>query len=383
LARKRGNGEGSITKRKDGRWMARYTVHTAKGPKRRHVYGKTRKEAADKLARVLSDRTDGIVYDDENTTVGEYLDGWLKGSVRGSVRKSTYDRDAYLVNNHLKPALGRVKLKKLAPAHVQGFYRDRLDAGLSASTVHKMHAILHKALVRAVAWQMVPRNVSEAVEPPQPTPKEMRPLSPAEARRFLDAARGERLEALYVLAVTTGMRQGELLALRWQDVDLENATISVRRTLTRDGGRVTIGEPKTRKSRRLIRLTSQATGVLRRHLERQLWEMQMVGDGYVDRGLVFTASTGAPVNPSNLRQRSFVRLLTKAGLPHVRFHDLRHTCATLLLSKGTHPKFVQELLGHATVAITLDTYSHVVPGMGDQTARAMQDALSPMENALS
>ena len=363
--------------------MARYTVHTAKGPKRRHVYGRTRKEAAEKLAGVLSDHAEGIVYDDENATVGEYLDGWLEGSVRGSVRQSTYDRDAYLVNNHLKPALGRVKLKKLAPAHVQGFYRDRLDSGLSASTVHKMHAILHKALARAVAWQMVPRNVTEAVEPPRPASKEMRPLSPSEARAFLDAARGERFEALYVLAVTTGMRQGELLALRWQDVDLEDATISVRRTLTRDGGRVIIGEPKTRKSRRLIRLTSQATGVLRRHLERQLWEIQMLGDGYADQGLVFTTTTGAPVNPSNVRQRSFARLLRNAGLPHVRFHDLRHTCATLLLGKGTHPKFVQELLGHATVAITLDTYSHVVPGMGDQTARAMQDALSPMEDALS
>jgi integrase len=363
--------------------MARYTVHTAKGPKRRTVYGKTRKEAADKLAKVLSDRVEGIVYDDENATLGEYLDGWLKGSVRGSVRRSTYDRDAYLVNNHLKPALGRVKLKKLAPAHVQAFYRDRLDSGLSASTVHKMHAILHKALARAVAWQMVPRNVTETVESPRPASKEMRPLSPWEARAFLDAARGERFEALYVLAVTTGMRQGELLALRWQDVDLEDATISVRRTLTRDGGRFTIGEPKTRKSRRLIRMTSQATGALRRHLERQLWEIQMLGDGYADRGLVFTTATGAPVNPSNVRRRSFARLLRKAGLPHVRFHDLRHTCATLLLGKGTHPKFVQELLGHATVAITLDTYSHIVPGMGDQTARAMQDALSPMEDVLS
>jgi integrase len=133
------------------------------------------------------------------------------------------------------------------------------------------------------------------------------------------------------------MDTGELLALRWQDVDLENATVSVRRTLTRDGGRVIIGEPKTRKSRRLIRLTSQATGVLRRHLERQLWEIQMLGDGYADRGLVLTTATGAPVNPSNVRQRSFDRFLRKAGLPRVRFHDLGHTSARLLLSKGTHP----------------------------------------------
>ena len=241
MSKKRGNGEGSIAKRADGRWMARYTVHMAKGPKRRHVYGRTRKEAADKLAKVLSDRIEGIDYDDENMTVGEYLDRWLKGSVRGSVRQSTYDRDANLIRNHLSPVLGGIKLKKLSAAHVQHFYRDRLDSGLSASTVHKMHAILHKALARAVAWHMVPRNVTEAVEPPRPAPREMRPLSPAEARRLLDAAGGERFEALYVLAVTTGMRQGELLALKWSDLDLEdpeNATVSVGRTLTRIGGRV-------------------------------------------------------------------------------------------------------------------------------------------------
>ena len=338
----------------------RYTVHTVKGPKRRTVYGKTRKEAADKLAKVLSDRIEGIVYDDENMTVGEYLDRWLKGSVRGSVRQSTYDRDASLVNNHLRPALGEIKLKKLSAVHVQGFYRDRIDAGLSPSTVHKMHAILHKALSQAVKWNMVSRNVTEAVSPPRPAPKEMSPLSPEEARRLLRATRGDRLEALYILGVTTGMRQGELLALRWQDVDVKNRTVSVRRTLTRSGGRVEIGEPKTKKSRRSIRLTSRAVEALEEHLKRQLQEIGILGDRYEDQGLLFTTGTGSPINPSNLRQRSFAQLLKKAGLPHIRFHDLRHTCATLLLSKGTHPKFVQELLGHATVAITLDTYSHVV-----------------------
>jgi integrase len=228
---------------------------------------------------------------------------------------------------------------------------------------------------------MVPRNVTDAVEPPRPAPREMRPLSPVEARKLLDAAQGARLEALYVLALYTGMRQGELLALKWQDVDMENATVSVRRTLTRSGGRYTLGEPKTKKSRRSIRLAPRAADALGRHLERQLSEMQMLGDAYTDQGLVFTTDTGAPVNPSNLRRRSFAPLLRKANLPRIRFHDLRHTCATLLLGEGTHPKLVQELLGHATVAITLDTYSHVIPGMGDQTARAMQDALSPVEDA--
>jgi integrase len=287
------------------------------------------------------------------------------------------------VNNHLRPALGGIKLKKLSAAHVQGFYRDRLDHGLSPSTVHKMHAILHKALSQALKWHMVPRNVTEAVSPPRPAPKEMRPLTSEEARRLLQEARGNRLEALYVLAVTTGMRQGELLALRWQDVDIENGVVSVRRTLTRNDRGIEMGEPKTKKSRRSIRLTPRAVEALESHLERQLRDMGILGDRYEDRGLLFTTGTGGPINPSNLRQKSFARLLKEAGLPHMRFHDLRHTCATLLFAQGTHPKYVQELLGHATIAITLDTYSHVIPGMSDHAAHAMQVALSSMDDALT
>jgi len=206
----------------------------------------------------------------------------------------------------------------------------------------------------------------------------MRPLDTDEVRRLLEVAHGDSLEALYVLAVTTGMRRGELLGLKWSDVDLENGRLSIRRALTRtDNGKyVALTEPKTRGSRRTVKLTQRAVEALRSHLERQLAEIEVAGDLYRDHGLVFTTEAGTPINPSNLRQRSFAPLLNKAGLPHIRFHDLRHTCATLLLSKGVHPKFVQELLGHATVAITLDTYSHVMPGMGDHTAMAMEDALS-------
>jgi integrase len=373
---RRGNGEGTIIRRKDGRWEARYYVPTVNGTKRKVIYGKTQAEVRDKLTKALSDRIDGIVYDDENMTIGEYLDVWLKGSVYGSVRQSTYDRDTNLVNNHIKPLLGGLMLKKLNSAHIQSFYRDRLDTGLSTSTVHKMHDILRRGLAQAVKWHLVPRNVADVVKPPRPVPKEIVALSTDETRRLLDAAAEDRLEALYVLAVHTGMRQGELLALRWQDVDMENAVVSVRRTLTRSGGKVTFGEPKTSKSRRSIRLAPQATEALRAHLERQLRGMEILGDRYRDQGLVFTTDTGAPINPSNLRQRSFAPLLKRVGLPHMRFHDLRHTCATLLLSRGVHPKFVQELLGHATIAITLDTYSHVMPSMGDATAKAMEDALA-------
>ena len=236
-----------------------------------------------------------------------------------------------------------------------------------------------------MSWSLIPHNVTEAVKAPTPTPKEMHPLSAEEARRLLEAACADRLEALYVLAVTTGMRRGELLGLKWSDVDLKNATVSVRRTLTRTGNgkHLALGDPKNKKSRRTIRLTSHAVEALREHLEKQLREMEVLGDCYHDEGLVFTTKIGTPINPSNLRQRSLAPLLKRAGLPHIRFHDLRHTCATLLFSKSVHPKFVQELLGHASIAITLDTYSHVLPSMGDQTARAMQDALSSMDAALT
>jgi integrase len=373
---RRGNGEGSISRRKDGRWEAKYTAHTADGPKRRALYGKTRKEAADNLARVLADRASGYTFDTENMTVGEYLDRWLKDTDQGSVRTSTYERHEQIVRLHLKPAIGRVKLSKLTPAHLQGLYRDKLDSRLSPATVQKIHAVLHKALAQALKWNMIPRNAADAVKAPRPAPEEMHPLSPDEARRLIEAVSGDKLEALYVLAVQTGMRQGELLALKWEDVDLNEGVIHIRHTLARSRGRITLGEPKTRGSRRPVHLTDMAVAALKTHLERQLEEIERLGDLYRDNGLVFTSGVGTLINPTNLRRRSFAPLLQRAGLPQVRFHDLRHTCATLLFSKGAHPKHVQELLGHATVAITLDTYSHVIPGMGNYIARAMEDVFS-------
>jgi integrase len=373
---RRGNGEGSISRRKDGRWEAKYTAHTADGPKRRALYGKTRKEAADKLAKVLADSASGYTFDTENMTVGQYLDRWLKDTDRGSVRTSTYERHEQIVRLHLKPALGRVKLSKLTPAHVQGLYSDKLDSGLSPATVQKIHAVLHKALVQALRWNMIPRNATDAVKAPRPAPEEMHPLSPVEARKLIEAVRGDKLEALYVLAVHTGMRQGELLALKWEDIDLIEEVIRIRHTLVRSGGRISIGEPKTKGSRRTVHLTDAAAEALKTHLEQQLEDIERLGDLYRDGGLVFTSGVGTLINPSNLRRRSFKPLLKRAGLPQIRFHNLRHTCATLLLSRNVHPKYVQELLGHATVAITLDTYSHMIPGMGNHTVRAMEDIFS-------
>ena len=376
MAKKRGNNEGSISHRKDGRWEARYTIHTVEGPKRKVLYGKTRAEVSAKLTKAMADRDGGIVFDSGGTTVGDYLDRWLTDSVRGTVRESTYSRDKYLVTNHIKPALGRLKLTNLNALHLQGLYRDRLDSGLSGSTVQKMHHVLHKALAQAVRSNLIPRNPAASVKAPTPTPKEMHPLSASEARKLLEVAQGDRLEALYVLAVHTGMRRGELLGLKWPDVDWENATVRVRRTLTRNGTGHVLGEPKTKKSRRTVRITPQAVEALNGHRAKQSEEMLTSGSLYQEQGLVFAGTGGGLINPSNLRQRSFTPLLEHAGLPRITFNDLRHTCASLLFQKNVHPKFVQELLGHASVAITLDTYSHMLPGMGSQAADAMVEALS-------
>ena len=376
MSRKRGNGEGSIYRRKDGRWVGQYLVYTAEGPKYRYLYGKTRTDVSKRLTKAMADRDGGVVFDAGKLTLGEYLERWLSDSLKGTVRASTCERHEINVRVHISPALGRVLLKALTPAHVRALHREKLDTGLATATVRKIHSTLHKALAQAVADGLIPRNAAD-VKAPRPAPEEMRPLSEAEACAFLDAAKdsGDRFEPLYVLAITTGLRRGELLGLRWDDVDLQRGTLRVGRALVREGGRHLLGETKTRRGRRQVNLTPRTVAALKAHRKRQLERKVKLASLYKDHGLIFPSETGTPVNPENLVKRSFKPLLKKAGLPEIRFHDLRHTCATLLLGRGVHPKIVQELLGHATIAMTLDNYSHYLPSMGDQASGAMGDAL--------
>jgi integrase len=379
VTRKRGNNEGSIYEHwRNGKkvgYRGAYTVHTADGPKRRYVSGKTREEVRRKLGKAMGDRDSGLVFNAGALTVGEYMDRWLK-DVKDTVRQSTHERYEYAINPHITPALGRIKLKDLTPAQVRWFYRERLDSGLAPATVHKMHVVLHKALKAAVSDGLIPRNPTASLKLPRIIREEIDPLDQEEARRLLTAACGDRLEALYVLALNTGMRQGELLALKWEDVDLERGVLRVRRTLSRRDNVYVLDEPKTKKSRRTIRLTAGAATALEVHLSRQLEGMERMGSLYQPGGLVFATTTGTIINPSNLRNRSFKPLLKHAKLRPIRFHDLRHTCATLLLSKDVNPKVVSEMLGHASVSITLDIYSHLLPDMQEKAARALEDALS-------
>jgi integrase len=374
MAKRRGNGEGTITRRKDGRWMGRYTVHTADGSKQRAVYGKTRAEVAEKLTRAMADRNGGFTYDGGSLTVGEYLGRWLTDSVNDSVRRKTYERYESIVRIHLRPFIGRIKLKSLTPAHVRSLYREKLDSGLAPRTVLHIHRTLSKALKQAADDGLIPRNPAGPVKPPQPRREEIRPLSRDQVRTFLNTVSGDRLEALYVLAVTAGLRQGELLGLKWEDVDLEARTLQVRRTLSETRGRRSFEPPKSGRGRSL-RLSSRAVNALRAHRKAQLKERMTKAGLWEDHGLVFASEVGTTMSGRNL-YRAFKIRLKRAGLPErLRFHDLRHTCATLLLRQGVNPKFVQELLGHGDVSLTLNTYSHVLPDMGDAAANGMDAAL--------
>lgn len=355
--------------------MARYTVQTSTGRKRKVIYAKSHEEARRKLTEALANRDKGLTYDSEGLTVGEYLARWLEDSVRGSVKVNTYQSYSSMVRLHVCPTLGRTKLAALTPAHLQTLYRRKLDEGFAPKSVKYVHTTLHRALKQAVKWGLVPRNAAAEADPPKVRTPEMSPLSPTQARTLLQAATGNRLEALYVLAVTTGMRQGELLGLGWEDVDPEARTVRVRRTLTLAKGGPRLTEPKTRGSRRSIRLTALAVEALERHRARQECEGAAAGGVWNEWALVFCTRRGTPIRRDNLHDKHWKPLLRRSGLPDIRFHDLRHTCATLLLTKGVHPKIVSEMLGHSSIAITLDTYSHVIPGMGDVAASAMEDAL--------
>lgn len=376
MAGKRGNGEGSIYRRQSGTWAAQYTVWTAKGRKRKTVSGKTRAEVSRKLTEAMGDRDRGLVYEAGNLTVGEYIMRWLEDSVKGTVRDSTYERYEYAIRPHIKPALGALKLKSLTPAHVRGFYREKLNAGLAPATVHKLHVVLHKALEQAVSDGLIPRNATQGIKLPRISSETVEPLSAEEANRLIEAASGDRLEAVYVLAIHAGLRIGELLALGWEDVDLEQGTLKVRRTLTHAGGEWRVGETKSGKGRK-VRLTRSAAESLRVHHKRQLEERMRLAGLWDENDLVFPNEVGGILNPSNFRNRSFKRIKERADIPSdTRFHDLRHTCATLLLGEGVNPKVVSEQLGHASIRITLDTYSHVLPDMQESAAAAMETAFS-------
>jgi integrase len=369
---------GHITKRGDS-WTALVDLppDPATGKRRRkRVTARTRREVENQIAVVLAAAQTGYT-DAGKLTVREFFDRWLDASAP-TLRPATVRRYRDLARLHIAGVVGNLKLAKLSPAEVQRLYADRLAAGLSPTSVRHVHGLLHRALGDAVRWGLLARNVTDAVDPPKRSTPEARTWDAREVATVLATAAGDDLEALWRLALLTGMRRGELLGLRWTDVDLDGGALSVRRTMSRGASsRLENGEPKTASGRRRIALPASVVESLRRHRVRQLAYRLQAGPAFEDRGLVFANETGGPVHPNSLAIR-FRRLIAAAGVPTIRFHDLRHTCATLLLSQGVHPKVVQERLGHADIAMTMNLYSHVTADMqrqaADQLDAAIEDA---------
>lgn len=377
---KRGHGEGTIYKRPDGLWVAQVTVgydpKTGK-PKRKSFYGKTRKEVADKIAQALQEISQGGYIEPSKTTLGEWLDKWLVEYKKGQIKPTTYESYEVIINTHIKPVLGNIPLAKLQPHMLQAFYNDKLESGLSTRRVHYCHTIIHQALKQAVKEGLLPRNPAEATSPPAIKNKQMRPLSEDELLKFLDVAKDDRLYAAYVVAATTGLRRGELLGLCWDCVDLEQGIIVVKRQLVplKKKGLILEETTKTKSGKRTVVLPEDTIRELKVHRKRQVQEKLLLGEAYQDHNLVFCTEKGTPLDPRNFT-RHFKRLLKKAGLPtDIRLHDLRHTYATLLLKRGVPAKIVQELLGHSTITITLDLYSHVTLEMQKLAAESLNGLL--------
>jgi integrase len=358
---------------RDERGKRKYKWHTVKGGRR---------QAENECARLLNQLSGGEYVEPTRATVDEYLERWLEDYARSNVAGKTFERYAEIIRTHLVPAFGGCRLNKLHPLQIQAYYSLALQSGrkdgkggLSAQTVLHHHRVLKDALTQAVRWRLLARNPADAVEPPRPAGREMQVLDEAQTAQLLKHAEGKELYLPILLGVTTGLRRGEILAARWSDVDFEAGTLAVCQSLehTKAGGLV-FKQPKTRRSRRVVALPTLAIEALRKHRAAQARHRLQAGTAYADHDLICARFDGQPRNPGAVT-RSFRKLIEALDLPRIRFHDLRHSHATQLLRQDIHPKVVSERLGHSTIGITLDTYSHVLPGMQEQAAKRIDSVL--------
>ncbi|MER6091732.1 tyrosine-type recombinase/integrase [Streptomyces bluensis] len=401
----RANGEGTIYQRKDGRWEAAGYVLAADGTSKRvRVCGTTRREAAGKLAEKIADSNRGLPVATADSTVSDYLTYWLGSIAVHRLRENTHTRYTTCVRLHLIPGLGTKKIARLTAKDVRSFL-DRLrttcqccargldterkaccavgeccQKRLSPLTVTYVHSVLKSALEHAVREDELPRNVARNVRTTAARPRRFRPLTAAEARRFLDTARTDRLHALYELALRTGLRKGEVLGLRWEDLDLNSGNATIRHSLQRTHtGGLTHLPTKTRASERRIALPTECIRSLKEHRAQQDRERETAGSDWRDSELVFTTPTGRPLDPANLTRR-FRSFLDRPGLRRIRFHDLRHSTATLLLEQGVDLVVIKELLGHAHIGVTAGVYAHVRLRLQRQAIDALGHALGQTDD---
>ncbi|MEV6680875.1 site-specific integrase [Streptomyces erythrochromogenes] len=408
MAKRRANGEGTITKRGDGRYQAAAYVFRPDGTRvRKFAYGKTREEVNAKLIEMQDKTHKGIPAATSTMALGDYLTYWLAAVAPNRLKPATLNSYEGLTRLYIRPALGKKRLNRLSPSDIRLFLNDFRSGCLcclrgadaaraegernccavnrcckrspSARTVQYVHAVLRSALQQAVREELVARNVAAIVETPTVKREEVHPLTIGEARLLLRTARPHRLAALWLLLVSTGLRRGEALALTWSDIDLAAGQLRVRRNLQRIRRELIFGTPKTARSLRTISLPKRCVEALKVHKAQQDQERQISGKRWqpLDHqppGLIFTTVTGRPTDPRSLN-RMLTLLCAKAKIRRVRVHDLRHTCASLLLAQGVDARTIMETLGHSTITMTLDTYAHVMESTLRAAAERMEDAL--------
>ena len=367
--KRRGHNEGSVyfdTSR--DRWVAAISI----GPgKRKKFYFEKKQDAIKKKNEALRELERGTLATGTQRKLGEYLVDWLDNVHKSKLRIGTYINYKKLIG-YVAADLGDVWLQKLTPQRVQAFYAKKLEEGLSSKVVHDIHGVLHLALKNAVRWGMVSRNVCDLVTPPRIVSREVVPLSVEQARLLMKHVRGHRLEVLLAVAVVTGMRRGELLALRWSDIDFDRRRLLVLHSVDFLAGYGYVeGKPKTAAGRRVISLPAFLLEMLKHHQVQQL-ALRKASDHWEDYDLVFPNLRGGYLHPNHMGEK-FRRLLKEAGLPHIHFHDLRHSAASILLCMGVNVKVIQELLGHSDISITLRTYSHLLPSMQQDVVQTWND----------
>ena len=373
--RKRGNSEGSIYKMADGRWRAAVSIgRDAKGKLKRKTFTKaTRHEVQDELAKALRDQQLGINISPERITLDAYLERWLGDVVKPGCSFKTHRTYSDLVHQHITPALGRQPLQKLTTPQIQRFLNEKHSSGLSPKTVKHIRDCLRAALNVAVNdWDLIPRNPASKAKPPAPVKTELHVFNLQQAREFLGLVSAHRLEALFCVALCLGPRQGEVLGLQWPDINLDDGMLRIHGALKRIEGKLVKGKVKREGSKRTIALPAVTIAALRRHQAQQQNEREWAGTKWKETGYVFTTLIGTPIERRNLL-RDWYRIMKVSSLPKIRFHDLRHSAATLLFAQGVHPKTVMEILGHTDLNTTMKIYGHVLDQMKREAAAKVDE----------
>jgi integrase len=357
---------------------------TGKRKQRWIAVGDDCREAEKIMTRMVNDFNNGNFVRPGKVLCSEFFDRWLKEYAKINLAENTYECYDDIIRLHLSPSLGKVKLTSLKPENLQKYYADKLNSGLSNRTVRYHHTVLHNILKTAMKWGLLQRNVCDLTDPPSPVRVEMHTMNEDEIRRFLEAAKSTKYYPLFFTALYTALRRSELLALKWVDVDLLSMQVSVNKSLHQlRNGEIIVKQPKTQKSRRLVSLTPANVIVLREHRESQNKYRESIGSPVLtDNDFVFCNYNGKHLLPDSI-SHIWMKMVRRLGLKNIRLHDARHTHASLMLKQGVHPKIVQERLGHASIQITLDTYSHVAPGLQQAAANKFDDIMINHQRTLA